>query len=85
MVSSQNPSHSQTFDFGNNMSQSFNKEMHIEKKEDVSQRKRKRLLSQEATDREGEGQTEMVLIHLYKAEAQVCLNKIQEAIESLDV
>jgi hypothetical protein len=27
----------------------------------------------------------MVLIHLYKAEAQVCLNKIQEAIESLDV
>lgn len=51
-----------------------------------SQGKRKRLASlEEKSDPRNEGQMEMVFVHLYKAEAQVYLNKIEEAIESLDI
>ena len=84
-ASSQTQNHSQTFVFGNNFSQSSIKERFTEKKEDMAQGKRKREPLNEATEREGEGQREMVCVHLYKAEAQVCLHKIEEAIESLDV
>lgn len=50
-----------------------------------SQGKRKRLASEERSDPQNSGQMELVFVHLYKAEAQVCLNKIDEAIESLDI
>lgn len=85
MACTQTQSHSQTFVFGNNFSQSSIKERFTEKNEDMSQGKRKRMPSVEARDHEDDDQREMVFVHLYKAEAQVCLNKVKEAIESLDV
>lgn len=56
-----------------------------ESKVSYSQGKRKRLASEEKSDPGNEEQMEMVFVHLYKAEAQVYLNKIEEAIESLDM
>lgn len=91
---SQEPAHSQetstqaracmgSFAFGN---RSFQETSMEECKVSCSQGKRKRLASsEEKSDPRNEGQTEMVFVHLYKAEAQVCLNKIEEAIESLDM
>lgn len=50
------------------------------------QGKRKRLvLSEEKFDFRNEGQMEMVFVYLYKVEVQVCFNKIEEVIESLDM
>lgn len=50
------------------------------------QGKRKRLvLSEEEFDFRNEGQMEMVFVYLYKVEVQVCFNKIEEVIESLDM
>ncbi|XP_078321892.1 uncharacterized protein LOC111105220 isoform X2 [Crassostrea virginica] len=67
-------------------SQSSDKELSVdERKECGSQGKRKRLASEEITDLENEGQMEKVIVHLYKAEAQICLGKIEEAIASLDI
>lgn len=94
---SQEPTHSQetstqaracmgSFAFGNRSSQASEKETSMEEsKVSCSQGKRKRLASEEKSDPRNEGQMEMVFVHLYKAEAQVCLNKIEEAIESLDM
>lgn len=91
---SQEPAHSQetstqaracmgSFAFGNRSSQETSME---ECKVSCSQGKRKRLASsEEKSDPRNEGQMEMVFVHLYKAEAQVCLNRIEEAIESLDI
>lgn len=56
-----------------------------ESKVSYSQGKRKRLASEEKSDPGNKEQMEMVFVHLYKAEAQVYLNKIEEAIESLDM
>ena len=67
-------------------SQSSEKELSVdESKKCGSQGKRKRLASEEVTDLENEGQMEKVIVHLYKAEAQICLGKIEEAIASLDM
>lgn len=94
---SQEPTHSQetctqaracmgSFAFGNRSSQASEKETSMEEsKVSCSQGKRKRLASEEKSDPRNEGQMKMVFVHLYKAEAQVCLNKIEEAIESLDM
>lgn len=49
------------------------------------QGKRKRLVSEEKFDFRNEGQMEMVFVYLYKVEVQVCFNKIEEVIESLDM
>ncbi|XP_062589559.1 uncharacterized protein LOC134251193 [Saccostrea cucullata] len=85
MTSTQPQSRPGTFALRNNFSQSVLKENSLEEKEaEASQGKRKRLPTEEVTDLDPEGQTELVLVHLYKAEAQVCLNKIGEAIDSLD-
>lgn len=67
------------------ISQSSDKELSVDERKECSQGKRKRLASEEITDLENEGQMEKVIVHLYKAEAQICLGKIEEAIASLDV
>lgn len=75
-----------SFAFGNCSSQASDKETSMEEsKVSYSQGKRKRLASSEKSDPGNEEQMEMVFVHLYKAEAQVYLNKIEEAIESLDM
>lgn len=75
-----------SFAFGNCSSQASDKETSMEEsKVSYSQGKRKRLASEEKSDPGNEEQMEMVFVHLYKAEAQVYLNKIEEAIESLDI
>nr|XP_022295094.1 uncharacterized protein LOC111105220 [Crassostrea virginica] len=67
------------------ISQSSDKELSVDERKECSQGKRKRLASEEITDLENEGQMEKVIVHLYKAEAQIYLGKIEEAIASLDI